>query len=53
MKLLRRTRRRAYRLASLLGDVEAVASGRPSRILRRAGNKLLGRKLVRRLWMRR
>jgi hypothetical protein len=45
-------RRQLYRSASLLGDVEAVASGDPRRVERRLVNKLIGRKLVRRVWWR-
>ena len=41
-----------YRVARLLGDVSAVTSGRPDRIAKRLVNKLIGRKLVRRLWWR-
>jgi hypothetical protein len=36
-----------YRDARLLGDAEALASGDPKRITRRAKNKLLGRTLGR------
>jgi hypothetical protein len=50
-----RLRSSLYRSARILGDVEAVASGNPKRITRRAKNKLLGRALGRagiwrRLW---
>jgi hypothetical protein len=50
-----RLRSSLYRSARVLGDVEAVASGNPKRITRRAKNKLLGRALGRagfwrRLW---
>lgn len=40
-------RRNLYRSARILGDVEAVTSGNPKRIERRAKNKLLGRALGR------
>ena len=36
-----------YRSARILGDVEAVSSGNPKRIERRAKNKLIGRALGR------
>jgi hypothetical protein len=44
-----------YRAARLLGDAQALTSGNPKRITRRAKNKLLGRTLGRagvwrRLW---
>jgi len=38
-------RRSLYHAARVLGDVDALASGNPKRILRRAKNKLLGRLL--------
>lgn len=43
-------RRKLYRLARLLGDAQAIKSGKPKRVAKRAANKLIGRKLVRRLW---
>jgi hypothetical protein len=42
-----RLRRSLYRSARTLGDLEAVASGNPKRITRRAKNKILGRALGR------
>jgi hypothetical protein len=36
-----------YRSARILGDAQAVASGNPKRIERRAKNKLIGRALGR------
>lgn len=45
-------RRRLYRAGSWLGWVEAIASGRPSRVAKRAANVVIGRKLARRLWWR-
>ncbi len=38
-------RRRTYKAARIEGDLEALASGKPDRILRRAKNKMLGRTL--------
>ena len=40
-----------YQLARLVNDLTTLASGNPRRIARRAGNKLLGRTLIRRLWL--
>ena len=52
MSLLRKLRRGLYRGARLLGDVNALASGKPGRIAKRAVNKLIGRKLAQRLFFR-
>jgi len=47
---MRATRRWLYRMARLLGDLNALVSGSPGRMVRRASNKWLGRKVIRRLW---
>lgn len=39
-----------YRWARLLGDAQAITSGSPRRMARRGANKVIGRKVVRRLW---
>lgn len=52
LRTLRKTRRASYRVGSLLGDLSAVLSGKPGRVARRAVNKLVGRKVVRRMWWR-
>jgi hypothetical protein len=39
-----------YQLARVANDIETLASGSPKRIARRAKNKYIGRKLVRRVW---
>ncbi len=39
-----------YKLARTANDVEKIASGNPKRIARRAKNKVIGRKLVKKLW---
>jgi len=36
-----------YKLARLSRDTEVIASGSPKKMLRRAKNKLLGRKMIR------
>lgn len=41
-----------YRWARVLGGFEAVTSGNPKRMGKRLVNKLIGRKLARRLWWR-
>lgn len=40
-----------YRIARLLGDVHAVASRNPKRIGKRLANKVIGRTIVRKLWL--
>ncbi len=39
-----------YQLARAANDVTTLASGDPKRIARRAKNKYIGRKLVRKAW---
>lgn len=39
-----------YRLARLANDLEKLSSGDPKKIARRAKNKYIGRKLVRKTW---
>ncbi len=52
LRTLRRARRASYRAGSILGDITAIASRKPSKVLKRAANKILGRKLIRRAWWR-
>lgn len=40
-----------YTLARLLGDINAVRRG-PKAVGKRIANKLIGRKIVRRMWLR-
>lgn len=39
-----------YKLARMLNDIMVLLSGKPKRAVRRAKNKLIGRKLLRRVW---
>ncbi len=39
-----------YNLARMANDVEKVSSGDPKKIARRAKNKYMGRKFVKKLW---
>jgi len=49
---IKKVRREAYRAGRVLGDLDAVASGKPDRIVKRIINKWLGRKLLWRFWRR-
>lgn len=48
--ILTQLRRAAYRAGRLAGDVQAVQSGKPSKIATRGVNKVIGRKLISKLW---
>jgi len=39
-----------YQLARIANDVEKLSSGDPKKIVRRAKNKYIGRKLIRKVW---
>ena len=39
-----------YQLARMTNDIEKLSSGNPKRIARRAKNKYIGRKLIRKVW---
>jgi len=39
-----------YKLARTANDIEKLSSGDPKKIARRAKNKYIGRKLVKRAW---
>jgi len=39
-----------FNLARKLTDIKAVASGDPKKIIRRAKNKYIGRKIIKKIW---
>jgi len=45
-------RSKLYKAARALGDVEAVSSGKPKRVVNRGFNKLIGRLVLGRFWRR-
>jgi hypothetical protein len=39
-----------YKMARVANDISKVASGDPKKIIRRIKNKVIGRKLIRKIW---
>lgn len=39
-----------FRLSRITRDMEVIASGNPKKMTRRLKNKILGRKVIRKLW---
>ncbi|MBA7694811.1 hypothetical protein ES703_103424 [subsurface metagenome] len=39
-----------YNLARKLNDVKVITSGDPKKIARRVKNKIIGRKIIRKIW---
>ena len=39
-----------YNLARMANDVEKIKSGDPNKIARRVKNKVIGRKIIRKVW---
>jgi hypothetical protein len=40
-------------LTGRLGDLQAILSSRPERVIKRVGNKLIGRNITRNIWLKR
>lgn len=39
-----------YRIARIANDVEKIKSGDPKKIARRVKNKIIGRKIIKKIW---
>jgi len=39
-----------YKLARQANDIRVITSGDPKKMIRRGKNKILGRKLIRKIW---
>ena len=39
-----------FKLARIANDVSKVASGDPKKIIRKVKNKIIGRKLIKKIW---
>jgi len=39
-----------YKLARIANDVKVITSGDPKKVARRIKNKIIGRKLIRKIW---
>jgi len=39
-----------YKLARIANDISKVASGDPKKVARRVKNKIIGRKLIKKIW---
>ena len=48
----KKARRGSYTMARFLGDLNAVASGKPDKIVKRQMNRWIGRNVVNRMWLR-
>ena len=47
----REYRRLAYRFGAFLGDLSAILSGKPGKVIKRAANKFIGKNIVSKLWI--
>lgn len=39
-----------YRIVRVANDIEKLSSGDPKKIIRRVKNKIIGRKIIKRIW---